>query len=342
MNKYGINYHQFMIDFPEEFINSTILDNYKYSSIKELFIVNYEQDIPVIELVQNISFTESASLRSLFDDMILSENKEEVEIAKNLMLYSILTSLNYKKNTFMGVIPPSFYKTKIGEYIRGILNGSTNPINNYSSGELSSLADLIFKSNFSQFVPRLTDDDYILKKQGEGEQLLIAKNNANFKGWKPSKYIYVRREVEGSTKSFLYRLMDTPRNKVAYELVNTPFTTFFIKDYTDKFITVDSKKVSASILFEEKAISNKENLRKKREEAKTLNDSFAHLTINDDPSLKKQNIPIKSGNELFDSLPSFDTNEKFEPEPPIDFDMNNICKGGDVDFDNDIKTNEKL
>jgi hypothetical protein len=344
LNKYGVNYHDFMINFPEEFLESDILNKEKYSSIKELFIVNYEQEIPVIELVQNISFTESSTIRSLFDDMILGGDKEEVKLATNLMLYSILTSLNYKKNTFMSVIPPSFYKTKIGNFVRGILNGSTNPLNNYTTAEMNALADLIFKSNFSKFVPRLTDDDYILKQQGD-QFNLIAKNNANFNGWSPSKYIYVRREVDGVNKSFLYRLIDSPRNKVAYELIPTPFNTLFIKDYTNKTITIDGKTLSASVLFEEKAKTNKENLRKKREQIQTENDAFAHLTINDDPLLKRGNISPKSGNELFDSLPSMENIPEFNKEaiePPIEYNEKDICKPGDVDFKNDIKTGESI
>ena len=345
---YNINYHEFMINFPEEFMNSPVLDNPKYISIKELFIVNDEQEIPVIELVQNISYTEAASIRSLFDDMILSGNKEEIKLATNLMLYSILTSLNYKKNTFMSVIPPSFYKTKIGSFIRGVLNGSENPINNYSTAELNALSDLIFKSNFTQFVPRLTDDDYVLKQQGDSYNL-IAKNKSNFVGWKPSKYLYIRKEVDGINKSMLYRLIDSNRNTTAYELVNTPFTTFFIKDYTNKMINLNGVKVSASVLFEQKAASNIENLRKKREEIKQENDAFAHLTMQDDPLLKRGKVP-KSGNELYDSLPPFGEQiDEFDvsnipiPEPPINFDENNICRGTDeVDFKNDKKTGETL
>ena len=209
---------------------------------------------------------------------------------------------------------------------------------------MNALADLIFKSNFSKFVPRLTDDDYILKQQGD-QFNLIAKNNANFNGWSPSKYIYVRREVDGVNKSFLYRLIDSPRNKVAYELIPTPFNTFFIKDYTNKTITIDGKTLSASVLFEEKAKTNKENLRKKREQIQTENDAFAHLTINDDPLLKRGNISPKSGNELFDSLPSMENIPEFNKEaiePPIEYNEKDICKPGDVDFKNDIKTGESI
>ena len=340
LNKQGINYHEFMINFPEEFVNSTILNQDKYSSIKELFIVNEEQEIPVIELVQNISFTEASTIRSLFDDMILGGNKEELKLATDLMLYSILTSLNYKKNTFMGVIPPSFYKTKIGSYVRGILNGSNNALNNYSTAEMNALANLIFKSNFSKFVPRLTDDDYILQQQGDN-YILIAKNNSNFNGWSPSTYIYVRREVDGITKPMLYRLIDSPRNKSAYELIPTPFNTLFIKDYTNRTITIDGKTVSASVLFEEKAKLNKDNLRKKREAITNENDAFAHLKATDDPFLKRQNIAPKSGNELFDSLPQFNQSD-FEVEPPIEFNEKDLCKPTDIDIKNDKKTGETI